>query len=191
MPKFKYVAVAGDGSETVGIFDAADRAGVGTALLERGLSLRTITEKKSLLQFEITRKRVPRKELMHFSRQLSAFLKAGVAILDSIETIESEMANKLFRAVLVDMVASVRGGSTFAAAAQAHPEAFPPVYLAMLESAELTGNLDSVLDRLSEYVERELEAKRKVKAALMYPGVVAGMSVATVAVLAGFVLPRF
>jgi type IV pilus assembly protein PilC len=89
------------------------------------------------------------------------------------------------------MVASVRGGSTFAAAAQAHPEAFPPVYLSMLESAELTGNLDSVLDRLAEYVERELEAKRKVKAALMYPGVVAGMSVATVAILAGFVLPRF
>ena len=191
MPKFKYVAVAGDGSETAGVFDAPDRAGVGAALLERGLSLRTIAEKKSLLQFEITRKKVPRKDLMHFSRQLSAFLRAGVSILDSMETIESEMTNKLFRAVLLDMVASVRGGSTFAAAAQIHPEAFPPVYLSMLESAELTGNLDSVLDRLSEYIERELEAKRKVKSALMYPGVVAGMSVATVGVLAGFVLPRF
>jgi type IV pilus assembly protein PilC len=191
MPKFKYVAVAGDGTESAGVFDAEDRAGVGTALLERGLALRTITEKKSLLQFEITRKKVPRKELMHFSRQLSAFLRAGVSILDSMETIESEMGNKLFKVVLLDMVASIRGGSTFAAAAQAHPEAFPPVYLSMLESAELTGNLDSVLDRLAEYVERELEAKRKVKAALMYPGVVAGMSVATVAILAGFVLPRF
>jgi len=191
MPKFNYVALAGDGSEVVGVQEAADRAGVGAALLERGLSITTMSEKRSLLQFEITRKKVPRKELMHFSRQLSAFLKAGVSILDSMETIESEMGNKLFRAVVLDMVAAIRGGSTFSAAAAAHPEAFPPVYLGMLESAELTGNLDSVLDRLSEYVERELEAKRKVKAALMYPGVVAGMSVATVAVLAGFVLPRF
>jgi type IV pilus assembly protein PilC len=191
MSKFTYIAVAADGTEIAGIHDADDRAGVGTALLERGLSIRTIAEKKSILQFEITRKKVPRKELMHFSRQLSAFLRAGVNILDAMETIESEMGNKLFRAVLLDMVAAVRSGSTFFAAAATHPEAFPPVYLGMLESAELTGNLDTVLDRLAEYVERELEAKRKVKAALMYPGVVAGMSVATVAILAGFVLPRF
>lgn len=191
MTKFKYVAVAADGTETAGIHEAADRASAGTALLERGLSIRTMAEKKSVLAFEITRKKVPRKELMHFSRQLSAFLRAGISILDAIETIESEMGNKLFKAVLLDMVASVRSGSTFSVAARAHPEAFPPVYLGMLESAELTGNLDSVLDRLAEYVERELEAKRKIKAALMYPGVVAGMSVGTVAVLAGFVLPRF
>jgi type IV pilus assembly protein PilC len=163
----------------------------GTALLERGLAVTTMAEKKSILAFEITRKKVPRKELMHFSRQLSAFLRAGISILDAIETIESEMGNKLFKAVLLDMVASVRSGSTFSAAAASHPEAFPPVYLGMLASAELTGNLDSVLDRLAEYVERELEAKRKIKAALMYPGVVAGMSVATVGILALFVLPRF
>jgi len=57
MPKFNYVALAGDGSEVVGVQEAADRAGVGAALLERGLSLTTMSEKRSLLQFEITRKK--------------------------------------------------------------------------------------------------------------------------------------
>jgi type IV pilus assembly protein PilC len=101
------------------------------------------------------------------------------------------MTNKLFKKALDDIVESVRAGSTFSGAARAHPEVFPPVYLGMLESAEMTGNLDSVLDQLSGYLARDMEARRKIMSALLYPGMVAGMSVATVGILAGFVLPRF
>jgi type IV pilus assembly protein PilC len=128
---------------------------------------------------------------MHFSRQLSAFLKASVPILDAIDTIREEMTNKLFKAVLDDIAENIKAGASFSGAAKAHPEAFPPVYLGMLESAELTGNLDKVLDQLSEYLEREMEARRKVISALTYPAIIGLMSVATVAVMAIFVLPRF
>ena len=195
MPKFTYEAVARDGTQVTGEDEASSLAALGTALLEKDLALQGAKEKKSALQsvmqFEITRKKVPTKELMHFSRQLAAFLKAGVSILDAVEVIQEEMTNKVFRAALDDIVESVRAGTTFSGAARAHPEVFPPVYLGMLESAEMTGNLDSVLDQLSGYLERDLEARRKVMSALLYPGIVAGMSVATVGILAGFVLPRF
>lgn len=191
MPKFNYVAVGPDGLEIKGTEEADTFAALGRALHDRELRVKEAREKKSVLQFEITRKKVPRKDLMHFSRQLSAFLRASVPILDAIETIQEEMTNKLFKAALADIAENVKAGATFSGAAKAHPEAFPPVYLGMLESAELTGNLDSVLDQLSEYLERELEAKRKVTSALLYPGIVAGMSVATVAIMAIFVLPRF
>jgi type IV pilus assembly protein PilC len=114
-----------------------------------------------------------------------------VPILDAIEVIQEEMTNKLFKAALDDIAENVKAGASFSGAAKAHPEAFPPVYLGMLESAEMTGNLDQVLDQLSEYLERDMEARKKITSALLYPGIVAGMSLATVGILAGFVLPRF
>lgn len=191
MPKFNYVAVGPDGTEVRGMEEAPTFAALGALLHDRDLKVKEAREKKSIMQFEITRKRVPRKDLMHFSRQLSAFLKASVPILDAIETIREEMTNKVFKAALDDIAENVKAGATFSGAAKAHPEAFPPVYLGMLESAELTGNLDKVLDQLSEYLDRELEARRKVKSAMMYPAIVAMMSVGTVAVLSIFVLPRF
>ena len=75
--------------------------------------------------------------------------------------------------------------------AAAHPEAFPSFYVGILESAELTGNLDNVLNQLADYIDRDAKARGKVTAALIYPAVVAAMSVVTVLVLAVFVMPRF
>ena len=191
MPKFNYVAVGPDGAQIKGVEEAETFAALGRRLHDRDLTIKTAKEKKSILQFELTRKKVPRKDLMHFSRQLSAFLKASVPILEAVEVIREEMTNKLFTAALDDIVENIKAGASFAGAAKAHPEVFPPVYLGMLESAELTGNLDKVLDQLSEYLDRELEARRKVKSAMMYPAIVAMMSVGTVGVLSVFVLPRF
>ncbi|MDX6197498.1 MAG: type pilus assembly protein PilC, partial [Actinomycetota bacterium] len=147
--------------------------------------------RKSILQFEITKKRIPRKELMHFSRQLAVFIKAGIPILDALETIESETGNKFFKQILGDMLDSLRSGTTFAAAARQHAEAFPPYYLGILESAELTGRLDSALAQLSDYIERDVEARQKMSSALTYPAVIAFVAVVVVGVLVGFVLPRF
>src|SRR5947209_7350240 len=191
MPKFNYVAVGPDGLEVKGCEEAPTFAALGRLLHDRDLRVKEAREKKSIMQFEITRKKVPRKDLMHFSRQLSAFLKASVPILEAVEVIREEMTNKVFKAALDDIAENVKAGSSFAGAAKAHPEVFPPVYLGMLESAEMTGNLDKVLDQLSDYLDRELEARRKVKAAMMYPAIVALMSVGTVAILSIFVLPRF
>src|SRR3954451_1978147 len=151
----------------------------------------TAKPKKGLLQFEITRKKVPRKDLMHFSRQLAVFIKAGIPILDSLEAIHEEMGNKFFREIVEDMMEGLRAGSTLADAADRHADDFPNYYLGIMRSAELTGKLDTVLVQLSEYVERDLEARRKVQAALAYPAVILGVSVVVVAVLVSFVLPKF
>lgn len=163
-----------------------DQADIGTAAAARKQPGR-----KSILQFELTQKKVPRKELMHFSRQLAVFIKAGIPIIDALEAIQEEMGNKFFRGIVDEMIEALRSGSTFADAAAAHGGAFPAYYLGILRSAELTGRLDSVLVQLSEYIERDLEARRKVTSALMYPAIIAGMSVVVVVVLVAFVLPRF
>jgi type IV pilus assembly protein PilC len=147
--------------------------------------------KKSLWQFEITKKRVPRADLMNFSRQLAAFIRAGIPILEAIDTFAQETGNKVFREALFSIGTSLRRGETFSAAVGAHGRIFPRFYVDMLKAAELTGRLDSVLDQLSRYIERDLEAKRKIRSAMTYPALIGVMSLMTVGILSVFVLPRF
>jgi type IV pilus assembly protein PilC len=191
MPKFAYVATRPDGSTVKGVEEALSSSLAQTALISRDMDPISVVEKKSVMQFEITKKKVPRKELMHFSRQLAVFVRAGIPILDAMDVIAEGTVNKLFKKSLEEIIEALKAGDTFAGAAAAHPEAFPPFYLGILRSAELTGNLDAVLDQLSDYIERDLEAKRKITSALVYPGVVMVMSVFTVVILTAFVLPRF
>jgi type IV pilus assembly protein PilC len=147
--------------------------------------------RKSIWQFELTAKKVPRKELMHFSRQLAVFIKAGIPIIDALDVIREEMPNKHFLNILDTVILELQAGSTFADAISQHQQAFPPFYVGILRSAELTGHLDDVLLQLSEYIERDVEARRKVVSALTYPAVIAVLSVVVVVILTVYVMPRF
>jgi type IV pilus assembly protein PilC len=147
--------------------------------------------KRSILHAEITPKKVKQAELMNFSRQAAAFLRAGIPVLEALGVLAGETKNALLRTILADAMTALRSGSSFADALGARPGAFPSYYVPMVRSAELTGNLDAVLDQLAVYIERDLEARRKVKSALTYPSVVAAMSVCSVIVLAVWVLPKF
>ena len=161
------------------------------ALLERGYQSIEVSQKKSILKFEITKKMVPRKAVMHFSRQLAVFVKAGVPIMEALQVIAEETPDKLMQSALLDMIDRLQAGDTFASAAAAHPEAFPNYYIGILSSAELTGNLDVVLDQLADYLDRDIEARGKITSAMVYPAVVAVMAVVVVIILATFVMPKF
>jgi type IV pilus assembly protein PilC len=189
--KFNYKALDETGKQVSGTEMATSTGAAHVALLARGLQPTVVESKQSLLKFEITKKKVPRQDVMNFTRQLAVFMKAGVPIMEALEVIVEETQDKMLKNILSEMVDSLRAGDTFAAAAAAHPEAFPTFYVGILESAELTGNLDSVLNQLADYIDRDQKARGKVTAALIYPAVVAAMSVVTVLVLAVFVMPRF
>lgn len=191
LTEFQYKALDQNGKTISGVEEAASTGAAHVALLARGLQPLEVRAKKSVLQFEITQKRVPRKDLTNFTRQLAVFMRAGVPIMEALEVITEETQNKMLKAVLLDMTERLRAGDTFAAAAAVHPEAFPNFYVGILESAELTGNLDVVLNQLADYIDRDQKARGKVTAALIYPAVVACMSVVVVVVLAVFVMPRF
>ncbi|HVA09595.1 MAG TPA: type II secretion system F family protein [Acidimicrobiales bacterium] len=191
MPKYSYTAITPEGTPITGVRRGASLRSVNAALISRELQPVKVSEKRSIWQFEITRKRVPRKELMHFSRQLGAFLRAGIPVLEGLTVLSEEMTNKLFKKALLEMAEALQSGETFSESAEAHPEVFPPFYLGILRSAEVIGNLDVVLERLSDYIERDLEARQKIISALIYPLVVLIMSIVTVTVLTVFVMPRF
>ncbi|HEU5003825.1 MAG TPA: type II secretion system F family protein [Actinomycetota bacterium] len=148
-------------------------------------------KKKSFWQIEITQKKVPKTDIMNFSRQLASFIRAGIPILEAIDTFASEARNTTFKDALNDIRVRLIEGDTFSTGVAAQGKIFPRFYVDMLRAAELTGRLDSVLDQLSKYIERDLEARRKIRGAMIYPALIGVMSVGTVILLATFVLPRF
>ena len=188
---YRYNALDQNGKKISGTEKASSVSAAHLMLIQRGLDPIDVKEHKSVLKFEITKKTVARKEIMHFSRQLSVFVEAGIPIMEALELISEETTDKLLKKVLLDMVLELQAGDTFAGAAGAHPEAFPRYYVAVLESAELTGTLDAVLLELATYLETDIEARSAITSALIYPAVVAVMAVVTVVVLAAFVLPKF
>jgi type IV pilus assembly protein PilC len=128
---------------------------------------------------------------MHFSRQIAAFVRTGIPIVDAVRVVEDGTDSKRFKAILGEVRESLEGGVPFSEALAPHVSVFPPYYLGILRSAELTGQLDTVLDQLAVYIERDMEARSRVKSALTYPAVVMAMSVLTMLVMVGFVLPKF
>ncbi len=191
MPKFAYVGVSLEGNEVKGTQRASSRADAEVALYTRHVRHLRVTEKKSLLQYEISGPRIKREAVMHLSRQIAAFLRAGLPILDAVHTIGAESENSSVRRMMHDIEDGLRSGERFSECLDKFPKVFPPFYRGIVRSAELTGELDTVLARLSGYIERDLEARRKLKSAMMYPLIVSAMSMITVLILAVYVLPKF
>jgi len=159
--------------------------------VEQNLFPTKIEERRGMLDFELTKEKVKKKHLMHFTRQLAVFVKAGIPITDALITIGDETEDVALRRALGVLVDDLRNGGLLSAAAATHPEVFPEYYVGILQSAELTGQLDVALENLAEYLEREIDTQSKVVSALSYPMVVMAMAGVTVLILAGYVLPQF
>jgi type IV pilus assembly protein PilC len=191
MPTFTYTATGPSGETARGSHRAASREAAELALYERELRNIRVVEKKSILKAEITPTRVKRVEVMHLSRQLGAFIAAGLPLVEAVRLIGEEASNSTVRRLMAETETRLRGGETLSDCFDRYPKVFPEFYRGILRSAELTGRLDSVLKQLAEYLERDLAVRRKVKSASIYPAVIAVMSLVVVVVLAVFVMPRF
>lgn len=191
MARFRYSAASADGTVVNGVEAGAFPANIRDLLLERNLQPITIVPKRSLLQLEITKKKVKKRALMHLCRQLCVFLRAGISVLEALTVLLEETTDKVLKKALAAMRASLEGGTPFSEAAAEHPELFPTYAVEVLRSAELTGDLDDVLDQLADYLDREIDTKHKVNSALAYPVIVLGLALAVSVVLVVYVLPKF
>ena len=191
MPTYRYVAVGPDGSEIKDSLDAPSEDALRNQLLMRNLEVKQVKQKKSFNELELSPQRVPTSEIMHFSRQMAAFVRTGIPITEALEVVEDGSNNKRFRQIIATMREQINNGVPFSEAIAEHSKVFPPYYIGILRSAELTGQLDVSLDQLSSYIERDLDSKSKIKAAMIYPMVIFGMSMLTVVILSVWVMPKF
>jgi type IV pilus assembly protein PilC len=189
--KYRFAGTDASGANVKGVVKALSARVVLEDLLERGLQSIDVSPKVSRLRAKLTKKKVPRKEIANFSRQLAVFVKSGVPIMDGLDIISRGLTDETLGGILQDIISSLKDGNALSDAAAEHPEAFPSFYVAVLRSAELTGQLDTTLFQLSKYLDRESKARSRITSALIYPMIVAALGLLTIVILSVYVLPRF
>ncbi len=125
MPKFAYVGMTLAGDRVTGTEKAASRGDAELALYERELRDLRVTEKKSVLQYEISGPRIKREEVMHLSRQVAAFLRAGLPILDAVHSIAQESDTASVRRMMNDIEDGLHTGERFSDTLERSPKVFP------------------------------------------------------------------
>lgn len=191
MAKFRYEAETLDGQSVKGTVEAASALAARNELAVRGMRVTKIAERKGL-QMELTQQKVPLIEIMHFSRQMSTFIRAGIPIIEALDTLRVDTKSKRFQAVLEDVVEKVgNGGASLGDAIAAHGDVFPTYFLAMLRSAELTGKMDDAFEQLHRYIRRDVQLTKQVRKALIYPCILLAVAFGVVAIIVIFVIPKF
>jgi type IV pilus assembly protein PilC len=193
MSRYQYVAVDVHGASDKRFIEALDESDARKKLLLANLDVQSITLKEPVLRRELMarKQRIKPLEILHFTNQMAAFLGAGLSIIDGLDLIAKNTPNPSLAEMLQQMRDDVREGMPFEDALAEHQRVLPRYYVGVVRSASLTGRLDDALQQLAGYMERELEARSRIKSALAYPMVIIGMSIVSVIVLTVFVLPKF
>ncbi|MCE2884419.1 MAG: type II secretion system F family protein [Planctomycetaceae bacterium] len=131
------------------------------------------------------------KDILDFTTQLAVMIRAGISIRAALEGIAEQVQNQKFRRILMQIKADVESGKQFSEAIAKHPKLFGPLYVNMVKASEMSGSFAKMLDRIAAYLAQEIETRKMVVGASIYPGIIALMAVSTTVFLLTFVLPRF
>ena len=192
MAIYKYVGRTRDGTIKKGTVEAINKTNAVVKLREMGISPREITEAKGLLYKEITIGRpVKQKDFVIYCRQFATLLRAGVSIVESTNILARQTESKALAKTLTAVEERLRSGVSFSEAALEHPNVFPQVFVNMVRAGEATGNLDTNLDRLATYLEKQYNLKKKVQSALAYPAILFVVIIAVSIFLMMTIVPSF
>ena len=188
MPVFKYRGYDQAGSLTEGVIEADGQRDAVLKIKTKGIFPKDIEEavsgRKKLLS-----KKDSKTVLASVTRRLSTLVSAGVPLIEAISAISAEQKGE-WRNILTGIKDRLAGGSTLARAMEAHPEVFPESYTGMIAAGENSGKLTDVLLKLSDFIEKEITIKNKVRTALVYPSFMACVSILIVFFLFIFVIPK-
>ena len=151
--------------------EAENEKSAAKLLIDRGLSPLDITLKSEKSAIGL-RSRVPTKQKIIFSRQLSTLINAGLPMLQSLSTVEKQTKQKVLKEIISKIMTDVEAGSSLASAMAKYPTVFNNVYISLVTAGEASGSLDVSLDRLSTQQEKDAEVISKVRGAMIYPAIV-------------------
>ncbi len=131
------------------------------------------------------------RDIIVFSRQLATLLRSGISLLPSLEILQGQVASsRAFRSVLAGIVNDLRSGGSFSQAVKKNPKAFSEIYCRTIAVGEETGNLDTTLNQMADFMERHQAMSQRVKKALSYPLIVMGVGIVVVIMLITVVMPQ-
>ena len=192
LPVWKWEAKTRQGEVRAGEMEAADDAAVKARLSQMGLEPTKVKKKPKEIHLKIPGfGGVSTKDILIFTRQFSVMIDAGLPLVQGLEIIATQADNREFRRVLMDVKLRVESGSTFADALAVHPKVFDELFVQLVRAGEIGGILDTILQRLGAYIEKNEKLKRRVKGAMVYPSIVVVVAIGVTVVLLMFVTPTF
>ena len=198
MPLFEYKGINSSGKNIKGSIDADNSKVARSKLKSTGILVTDISEGKfsqvSIINKDIKKlfssEKTSLKTLANTTRQLATLLNSGITLVDSLQALGDQTENALMQKSLIRIRESVEEGNSFAKSLKAFPKSFPNLYVSMVASGEASGTLDTVLTNLANYLDSQIELRRKVMSALLYPILMLAFSSLVVAGLLAFVVPK-
>jgi type II secretory pathway component PulF len=196
MARYQYQARDGAGALASGILAAQSAEEAGKLLRNEGKYIVRIDEliesaddgELSLAQHA---RRVRRQDVIFFAHQMAIMIETGVPICDALESIVEQSGNPSFKAVTRDVATQVQSGLEFSRALSRYPNVFPTVMIGLIRAAEVSGTMGQMLERISDYMTKEMRTTKAIRGALAYPLFMVLMTLGVTIFLMAFVLPRF
>src|SRR5471032_2837166 len=191
MPDYKYRGTNRSGSSVSGVMTANNKAELTNLLRRQQITATKMSEKGKEFNMPTFGGGVNAKELAIFTRQFSVMIDASLPLVQCLEILASQQENKFFQKILTGTRSAVESGSTLSTAMRQYPKVFDPLYYNMVEAGETGGILDTILQRLSSYIEKNVKLKRAVQSAAIYPTAVMSIAGGVIILLLWKVVPIF
>jgi type IV pilus assembly protein PilC len=191
MPVFTYRGVNRAGAKVTGERTAETKAEIAAMLKRENISVSKLSEKGKEFNIPTFGGGVDSKELAVFTRQFSVMIDAGLPLVQCLEILAGQQENKTFQKILTGVRASVEGGASLSNSMKQYEKVFDALYYNMVDAGETGGILDTILQRLSSYIEKNVKLKRAVKSAMIYPIAVLSIAGGVIVLLLWKVVPIF
>ena len=193
MAVFIWEAATKKGDIKKGEMDANDEAVVRGLLRRQGFKSITVKQKpKDLLEYvPFLKQKVKEKNIVVFARIFSTMINAGLPLIQCLDLLAQQEENKTFAKIITSVKEDIEGGSTLQDALKKYPAVFDELFVNLVAAGESGGILDVILIRLSNYMEKTMKLKTKVKGSLVYPIIVLAVSIAVITLLLVYVIPVF
>ena len=191
MAQFAWKGKSRGGAAQEGVLVAESKEAAISMLRRQQIIVTAVREKGSEIALPKFGGRISQKEIAIFTRQFSVMIDAGLPLVQCLEILGSQQVNRAFQGVLFQVRQDVESGSTLADALRKHPKVFDALYCNMVAAGEAGGILDTILQRLSEHIEKSVKLRASIKKAMIYPVAVISIAIGVIWVILTFVIPVF
>ena len=198
MPSYQWEVRTAQGRVESGQIAADSASGAAMALRQQGhhvLKLIPVVDRridwKRVVEVLNTGSGPTQKDVLDFTVQLAVMVRAGINLRMALDGIADQVKNPKFRRVIHQIRADIESGKSFSEAIAKYPKLFNPLYVNMVKASEMSGSFAKMLDRIASFIAQQLETRKMVVGASIYPGVIATMAIGVTVFLLTFVLPRF
>lgn len=199
MGSYQYQVKDRSGNVQQGVVSAASAAAAAATLRSKGLHVMSIGQAReasrggslfgSIAKFN--EKKPTKKHVLDFTTQLAVMIRAGINLRAALEGIADQTAHRTFRKVILELKSDVESGKQFSDALANHSKLFGPLYINMVRASEISGSFADMLDRIAGYISQQMETRKMVVGASIYPAIIGVLAIGVTVFLLTFVLPKF